>query len=511
MTSYAAARAAEQVSFGPTPELVAELSQKGLSAWLDEQLAMPATQTSAPSWVTNFNVNNDAESNKAGNYPQEQFWLRALAAPDQLRQRVVWALFQYIPVAMARPYGHVQYHNMLAQQAFGNYADLLRAVTIHPMMGFYLNNNQNRPVSPQCLGCTPNENYARELMQLFTVGVVKLNLDGSTQRDSRGKPLETYSQKDVEELARALTGWKMSYKANLPSSNDLNYGENMVPEDEAYLHDSGSKTVMGESIAAGMGASAELDAVVALLMKHPNTAPFVSLRLIQHLVTSNPSPPYLSRVAATFQNNGQGVAGDMKAVIKSILLDPEARRADVPGQETPGTGKLKEPVLWYSALLRGLGCTRPLYGTYMGNKNVNSPQNQNPDNPPSIFSFYQATDRAPGSNLLAPEQKLLNTIELRNRIGGLHWPLLNTNNPDRLSNRNDSGCQLSLFAQAFSESPTSFINLVSQRWFRGAMPPTLRQKMQDLMLSGQGYSTAEEGALNLLQFALTSPYFGVMK
>ena len=242
MTSYAAARAAEQVSFGPNTALVAELSYIGLESWLETQLSMAPTQTVAPNWVIDYNVNNDAESSKAGGYPPEQFWIRALSAPDQLRQRVVWAVFQYIPVAMARAYGHVEYHNMLARQVFGNYADLLRAVTVNPMMGFFLNNDQNRPVSPQCLGCTPNENFARELMQLFTLGVVKLNLDGSVQRQINGKPIETYTQKDVEELARALTGWQMSYKPGLPSGNDLNYSVNMVPESAAFLHDSGSKT-----------------------------------------------------------------------------------------------------------------------------------------------------------------------------------------------------------------------------------------------------------------------------
>lgn len=511
MTLYAAARAAEQVSFGPNAALVAALSQSGLESWLDTQLSMPPTQTVAPSWVIDYNVNNDAESNKAGSFPVEQFWLRALSAPDQLRQRLVWAVFQYIPVAMARAYGHVEYHNMLARQVFGNYGDLLRDVSIHPMMGFFLNNDQNRPVSPQCLGCTPNENFARELMQLFTVGVVKLNPDGTVQRDSNGKPLETYTQKDVEELARALTGWRMSYKPGLPSGNDLNYGVNMEPESASFLHDSGSKTVMGMKIASGMDASQELDAVIALLMKHPNTAPFVSLRLIQHLVTSNPSPQYLARVSAVFQNNGKGVSGDMKSVIKAILLDPEARSGDIPGQSGANFGKLREPVLWYAAMLRGMNCQKPLYNTYQGNKNVNSPQNQNPDNPPSIFSFYQATDRAPGSNLLAPEQKLINTLEFRDRLGNLHWQLLNPNNPDSASNRLTSGCEVDALVAAFKVSPSAFIDLVAKWWFRGAMPPTLKQTMTVMIESKQGYSTPEQGALLLMQFALTSPYYGVMK
>lgn len=511
MSFYAASRAADQVSFGATPALVAELSAKGLDAWIAAQFALPPTISDAPSYVINYDINNLAASIRGNMYVSEEFFRRAFTAPDQLRQRVAWALFSYIPTAQGQGYGRLSYYNMLIGQAFGNYADLLRAVTIHPMMGFYLNNELNRPPSPECSWCAPNENYARELMQLFTVGVVQLNLDGSTARDAQGKAKETYAQKDVEELARALTGWTHTPSATpLPDSNWENFAYPMVPEQNPALHDRGAKTVMGTVIPAGLDAAQELEAVIALLMKHPNTAPFVSLRLIQHLVTSNPTPEYIARVAAVFRNNGQGVAGDMKAVLRAVLMDAEARRGDQPGADTARIGKIREPIQWFTGVMRGMGCKQPIYGRGNdGNVYLNMPPSQNPDQPPSVFSFYQATDRAPGSNLLAPEQKLLNTQELTNRLGNLNWVFTNSDNPMAASNYANSGCDVAALGKAFAQSPQAFIDLVSTRWFRGAMPVTLRNFLMGLATGQQSWSTPDEGALVLLQFALTSPYYGV--
>lgn len=509
MSYYAAARAAEQVSFGATPALVAELMQKGLPAWIDAQFALPASTAVAPSWVRYFDGNNEVASTRAGNVPVDQFWRRALTAPDQLRQRVAWALFQYIPVAQGQPNGQLQYYNMLINNAFGTYGQLLREVTVQPMMGWYLNNETNRPPSPECLGCTPNENYARELMQLFSIGVVQLNSDGSVIRDASGKPRESYTQKDVEALARALTGWRNPWDTD-PNGKMADFDQRMTPEPQAFFHDSTAKVVMGMPLASGMSPDAELDAVIALLMQHPNVAPFVSLRLIQHLVTSNPSPAYLSRISAVFRNNGKGVAGDLRAVVKAILLDPEARAGDVPGQQNRQFGKFREPVQWLSALMRGLACSAPMYSTNGTTQWVVSPPGQPPNAPASVFSFYQATDRVPGSNLLAPEQKIVGTMEMNNRFGNLNWHLLDANNPASAGNRASSGCDLATPAALLQNDPGGFLDWVSQRWFRGAMPPTLRSKMAVLMQS-ESWASGEEGALTMIQFALASPYFGAIR
>lgn len=196
----------------------------------------------------NYDVNDQLASQAAYHFAQESFFDRALNAPDQLRQRVAWSLFQYIPVnGKVQPYGMLEFYNVLMSSAFGNYRDLLRDITLQPSMGFFLDNISNRAVSEQCFGCAPNENYARELLQLFTLGVVQLGPDGAVVRDANGKPKETYTQKDVENLARALTGWESEQRASgdTSSSNWANYGKNLVPAQWAPAHDRNAKTVMG--------------------------------------------------------------------------------------------------------------------------------------------------------------------------------------------------------------------------------------------------------------------------
>ena len=460
-----------------------------------------ATQFISPAWVIDYDTDNSAATNRAFNFAPEMFYRAALSASDQLRLRVSWGLMQFIPVRVS-PYGNAEHFNLLQRHALGNYGELLKEMSIHPAMGQYLNNNQNRPLSAQCPGCTPNENFARELMQLFSLGVVKLNPDGSTVRDGIGKAVETYSQKDVEELARALTGWRFnSGSTRLPRSNSNNAGYLMLPEDWSAAHDRNAKTILGTSFPAGRDAPQELDAAIAMLMAHPNIAPFVSLRLIQHLVTSNPSPQYLGRVSAVFKNNGQGVTGDMKAVVRAILLDSEARRGDQAGADSLSFGKIREPVLFYTAALRGLGCTGPLKWSESNLLGLN----QNPFDPPSVFSFYLPTDRAPGSNLLSPEQRLLTTQELRARMGQLSGPLTGS-----AFTSGQSGCDMASLVQAFSKSSTSFVEFVSARWFRSSIPPTLRTTLLSLYAS-QSWGSPEQGALTLLQFALSTPYFGVVK
>jgi uncharacterized protein (DUF1800 family) len=504
MPRYAAARAADQVSFGATPALVDRLAAQGLNSWITDQMALPVTQMVAPGHVITYDVLNVAAESRAYAVPPAEFFRLALTAPDQMRLRVTWALMQFVPInGKVKPYGMTDYFNLLQRQAFGNYGDFLRELTTHPAMGNFLDNAQNRPVSPQCTSCAPNENYARELLQLFTLGVVQLNPDGTTIRDAQGKPRETYTQEDVEELAGALTGWRFAPSAApLPNSNWANFGQPMVPEDWAAAHDRNAKTILGTAFSAGRDARQELDAVVALLMQHPNIAPFVSLRLIQHLVTSNPTSQYVGRVAAVFRNNGQGVAGDMKSVIRAVLLDAEARRGDLPGADTTRFGKLREPVLWYTNVLRGLGCSRNL--VWSGGGNV-SPPMQPPFSPPSVFSFYLPTDRAPGSNLLAPEQKLLTTNEFTWRLGGLKWALMTV--PDNAT----AGCDTAALGRAFNESPRALIDQLNARWFRGAMPPTLRSNLEALATGQGAWATPDEGALTLMFYALSSPYFGVIK
>jgi len=490
---YAAARFADQVSFGATPALVSEIQAKGFERWIDEQFALPPSKIDLTP-IANYDSQIREQGDAAYRYSTSQVWVSFLDVPDQLRRRVSWSLSQFVVVSMAKvePYGGLSYSNFLQQQAFGNYGELIRAVTMNPAMGVYLDNLENRPTSNECRWCSPNENYARELMQLFTLGVVKLNLDGSLQRDAAGKPVETYSQKDVEELARALTGWRMD--GNYERTDYRRYDKEMVPDPWRAAHDRGAKNVLGRAFPAGVEARQELDTIVSLLMAHQNTAPFVSVRLIQHLVTSDPSPAYVTRVANVFRTT----SGDMKSVIKAILLDPEARRGDQIGSEGTQFGKMREPLLWYTGLLRGLNCKRALKWNDVDTITTSS---QRPFDAASVFSFYLPTDRAPGSNLLAPEQRLLTAEELSWRLGG--------GLADAVK-RAGADCDASPFGRAFAASPAAFADLVNERFFRGAMPATLRQNLIDLAPSTWG-DTPDQKAISLLLFALATPYYGVIR
>jgi uncharacterized protein (DUF1800 family) len=509
---YAASRFAEQASFGPTTALVAELRQKGFERWIDEQFALPASLGD----MSRMRDYTDPPPSAQMNAYRETFPNIAVAGADQLRARVTWSLSQFIVVSQRKVdlIGEMVWINLLQAQGLGNYADLLYALSISPAMGVYLDNNQNRPKSTECPHCAPNENFARELMQLFSLGVFQLNADGTPVRDAKGKFVETYSQRDVEELARVLTGWQLSNEPpNRPNRNYGNWEKPMVPSTWPPERDSGSKTVMGRTFAAGQSQEQDLRSAVSMLMEHPNIAPFVSLRMIQHLVKSNPTPAYVGRVAAKFRNNGQGVSGDMKAVVKAALLDSEARAGDKPELSRADDGKFREPYLHNTALWRGLNCKRvPRYPWGDGTSPVRPPQ-QGGFEAESVFGYYAPTDRAPGSNLLAPEQKLANASEFTERLN-----LANARRWNDTAQRNDltvfdaAGCDVATITTAYALSPRMFNDYLSEHFFRGAMPPTLRSNIEQLIKQPQ-WDTQDpsEGAMRLLDFALTSPYHGVIK
>jgi len=503
---YAASRFAEQASFGPTPALVAEIRQKGYEKWIDDQFALPATLINLTPYLGFVDPTPAAESRAY----QAEFPTIAIAAPDQLRSRVTWALSQFVVVSDRKgdQVGVMYWINLLQQRALGSYGDFLYQMALNPTMAQYLDNNQNRPKSAECQHCAPNENFSREIMQLFSLGVFKLNADGTPLRNNTGGFVETYSQRDVEELARVFTGWSHSNDPpNRPPRNWANWARPMVPSSWPPERDSGAKTVLGRSFASGQTHDKDMRDAIAMLMEHPNIAPFVATRMIQHLVKSNPTPQYVGRVAAKFRNNAQGMAGDMKAVVKAILLDSEARVGDNPATSRNDDGKFREPFLHHTAVWRGIGCNRvPAY-------HLAVPQSQRPFSPISVFSFYAPTDRAPGSNLLAPEQKLVNASEFTGRfslVSGARWDhLAQQNNLKPLTN---AGCGIDAVVRAYSTSPRAFNDLLSEKFFRGAMPPTLRSNIEQLIQQPQwDAKDPAEVALRMLDFALTSPYYGVIK
>ena len=505
---YAAARFADQATFGATPKLIEEIRTKGFEQWIDEQFALPYTKIpEGPTKVRNRAIPAVPE---VWNFPIATWMNQTLTEPDQLRRRTVWSIGNFLVASLSTgdPFGHVAWLNLLHQHSFGSYRELLKQASINPHMGYFLNNDQNRPKSAECPHCAPNENFARELMQLFSVGVVKLNLDGTLQRDGGGRAVETYSQTDVEELARVMTGWTRTYDPADPNGNNgTGWDTPMVPSKWAPERDSGQKKVLGRTFAAGQAAPKDLDDAIDLLVAHPNTAPFVSTRLIQHLVKSNPSPEYVARIARVFQDNGRGAVGDLKAVVKAILLDSEARRGDDPARAQTMDGKFREPFLQHMAFVRGMGCQRNFKGSDGGEF---IPGRQRPFAPNSVFGFYAPTDRAPGSNLLAPEQKLLNANEFVGRYGDPNYllsGLSGTNAPI------DAGCSFAEFSNAMAQSSTAYIELVSARYFRGAMPPSLRSTLDQLNAEARGSGNFDAGnwSMVMLGFALATPSFGVMK
>jgi uncharacterized protein (DUF1800 family) len=417
-----------------------------------------------------------------------------IGAEDQLRVRTTWVLSNFLVVSYNKilPYGIVEYQNFLQKNAFGQYGDLLKALTRNPSMGAYLDNHQNRKSQL-------NENYGRELMQLFSVGLVQLNLNGTPKRDASGKVIETYSQKDVIEITRALTGWNFAEpNAKRKSANGSNYGKPMEAEWKDQ-HDTGAKTFLGKTIPAGQDAYKDLDSLVEILVAHPNTAPFVSLRLIQGMTTSDPSPEYLQRVATVFRDT----KGNLSKVITAILTDPEARSGDVPSKQTANFGRIKDPLLIFASGFRGLGCKIAPKNPWNSTEVVVG--NQQQFGAPSVFNFFPPNHRTQGTNVLAPEQKMLNSIEFANRMNYFS---------NRMSDENllrDAGCDVDVFKTAQAVSDEKLVDLLNDRYFRGALPASVAKSLidtnQNLWEKNKGLKLTG----GMLDMAAVTPIFGVSK
>ena len=346
-----------RATFGPTAEEINTLAaSNNYKEWIQSQFAVPPSyhlewmDTRLPGipWVEQPDVVEIAKT--------DGWWDIVVNGNDQLRQRVALALSEIMVVSQFGPLitsqdGLASYYDVLVEDAFGNFRDLLEDVTLHPMMGAYLSYLGNAKADP-ARGNHPDENYAREVMQLFTIGLYQLNPDGSRIIDpATGQPLATYNQNDIREMARIFTGWTNDNGGFFVDEGSISHDARISPmiAIEQY-HDTGSKSILGTVFPAGQNTKQDLDAALDLLFNHPNVGPFIGRRLIQRLVTSNPSPAYIARVAAAFDNNGHGVRGDMKAVVQAILLDPEAMKGT--GINPLSFGKVREPLLFISHLWR---------------------------------------------------------------------------------------------------------------------------------------------------------------
>jgi uncharacterized protein (DUF1800 family) len=407
-TASAAGRILDQTTFGPTTATIQHVQQIGINAYLQEQFAEPVTKL--PAIPTNPLPALCATSNTTYPCAESEWWSTAITGPDQLRQRVAFALSEMFVVSTQAIPGQSipQFHNALANHAFTNFSTIMKDVALSPAMGLYLNMlNSAAPAKGQIA----NENFARENMQLFTLGLNLLNPDGSLQLDGSGNPIPAYTQAQVQAFALAYTGWTYAAAGGgtpvkFPNKT-ANYAYPMAAVESA--HATGAKILLdGTTLPAGQTAESDLDDALANIFNHPNVGPFVCKQLIQHLVTSTPSPAYVSRVAAVFANNGAGVRGDMQAVLTAILTDEEARAGDT--DPTYDGGHLREPILFITAMMRGLGFTNTdANGSYVSLSNYSNNLNERPYRANSVFNFFPPDYVIPATTLNAPEFGIENT------------------------------------------------------------------------------------------------------
>ncbi|MCM5681732.1 DUF1800 domain-containing protein [Schlegelella sp. S2-27] len=427
-TARDAVRLADQASFGPTEALIADIRAKGAARWVALQMSAPKSR------YTSGGGGEVHQYTGSGNFCDGRgdtcwrdwsssiplvwdFYRNAVGKPDQLRQRVAFALQQIVVVSnleVEATYGLRNYHNALLDEAFGNYRNVLKKVALSPVMGDYLNNANNDKAAP-------NENFARELLQLFSIGTCELNTDGTLKG---GACAPTYDNERVRAYAYALTGW--TYPAGGATrwgcwpqgTNCRYYGGDMVPV--AQYHDTQARQLLsGVSLPAGHAAPQALEAVLDSLMQHPNMAPFIGRQLIQHLVTSNPSPAYVQRVASAFtsgrhQGFGTGQRGDLKATVAAVLLDAEART------ETPGNnaGRLREPAQVMAGVLRALSgrTDGDAFSWWWGDT-----LRQHVFRPPSVFNFYPPDYPVPGTGLVGPAFGIHNANGALQRINYVNY------------------------------------------------------------------------------------------
>jgi uncharacterized protein (DUF1800 family) len=473
------ARLLDQATFGVTSSDAVHVQGVGIDAYLAEQLAATPSQYSGFSY-TPHTAPTDCQNHPAtptdassicarDQYSlfqvQRQFFINALNHPDQLRQRVAFALSQIFVVSgieIYEAYGMADYQNMLLNDAFGNFRTLLEDVTLSPVMGRYLDMANNDKTNTT-LGTSPNENYGREVLQLCSIGLYELNPDGSQKLDGNEAPIPTYDQDAVIGFSAVFTGWTYAPLAGATSkwANPINYDGAMVSFDSH--HESGSKSLLdGLTVPAGQTAVQDLKMALDDIFNHPNVGPFIGKQLIQHLVTSNPSPAYIARISAVFADNGSGVRGDMAAVVKAILTDPEAR-GDAPSQSN--FGHLREPALFITGMLRGLG------GQSDGvlPRSVISGMGQPIYTAPSVFNFYPPSFVLPGSQTLAPEFAIDNASTALARANFVNTVIVQGGAKPDPTVTGSTGTTIDLTSLASIADPTAMIAQLNQSLMHGSL------------------------------------------
>jgi uncharacterized protein (DUF1800 family) len=488
MAAPDAARFLAQATYGPTESDITSLSTTGVDAWISQQFTKPQL----PHRVYLDKAASDLSAvggRLSATQFRESYWAQAITAEDQLRQRTAFALSQIFVISTADsnlanlPRGVTTFYDMLGEKAFGNYRDLLESVSLHPMMGNYLSSIRNQK-EDLASGRVPDQNYAREVMQLFSIGLYELNMDGSLK--GGGTPIETYTVEDVKGLAKVFTGW--SWYAGSTTAERTNrrfMGSDAHPERDwrpmqAYnqFHSVSEKKFLGTTIAATTVANTESDLKTALdqLFNHPNVGPFFGRQLIQRMVTSNPSPQYIGRVAAAFNNNGAGIRGDMKAVLRAVLTDAEARNSNT--TSSTSFGKVREPILRLSHFLRAFnaGSTSGQFSGIDNTDDIANSLGQTPMQAVSVFNFYRPNYIPPNSSaaaqgLVAPELQLSNEVSVagyRNYLNSWLVP------------RSDRDIQPNFSSEiALADNPGALVDRLNLLLMSGQMGADMRTRIVD--------------------------------
>ena len=483
-----ASRFLAQSTFGPTTAEVDRVMTVQLDAWLTQEFEKPQTYTHLGYWQERVAASGSPTTSNT-DWIYQSFWRNALAADDGLRQRVAFALSQIFVVSLndmnvsQQPRGVASYFDMLGRNAFGNFRTLLDDVTLHPMMGLYLSHLRNRGDNDRA----PDENYAREVMQLFTIGVHQLNPDGTRLLDATGASVETYTNEDVTGIANVFTGW--SWAGPDTESSRFNGGgspsnpDRAIQPMQAYAqyHSEAAKTFLGGTCPGGTMPRASLACGLDRLFTHPNVGPFIGRQLIQRLVTSNPTPAYVGRVAAAFADNGQGVRGDMKTVLRQILLDPEARTA--PAEADATYGKVREPLLRMTALMRAAKATSTS-GQYQIHvtDDPGSSLGQTAMRSPSVFNFWRPGYTPPNSDLaagglVAPELQVANESSAAGYLNAMQAAIQNG-----YGNGNDVKLDITDL-QAIAGDVDALLNQIELLLTSGKYRPETRTRIRDVVSS----------------------------
>ncbi len=497
-----------QGSFGATEDEADRVISMRQEAWIDEQMQRPVSLQlphlqALPSPQFDFELHTD----------RVDIWFRnALYGEDQLRQRVAFALSEVLVVSQLGalgnlPYAVADYYDVLARNAFGNYRELLEEVTLHPAMGVYLSMLGNEKPDP-VLNIRPDENYAREVMQLFSIGLVELNTDGTEKLDLQGQPIPTYDQEIIEGFAHVYTGWTFAGAPSFRQARPTRFNQLIPMQLYPGFHDTEAKLLLnGDVLPAGQSGEQDLSTALDNIFNHPNVGPFIAIRLIQRLVTSNPSPGYVRRVAEVFNNNGSGERGDLAAVVRAILLDSEAR----PAMAMEIDGKLKEPLLRLTQLWKAYNATSnsgrfPLIAAYILFA-------QGPLQSPSVFNFFSPFYAPPGeirnSSLVAPELQIAteyqNTL-FTNYMFYQTFALNQTNNA-----LEDDDVFINFEEEmAIAADAEALIDMVAGKLLAGQISATLRQEIAGMLTRIPETETALRAA-ETIYFVVTSPEYAYQR